>query len=294
MILANAFYAEVAAARNEIDEARRRRRVVIDFYEQTPDDPFAIAARAYSCGKLAVLDGDLADAEMHYRAAADGFAQMDRPVMLSITLDAVAEFDERAGDYGAAVRALDTAIATNDACGLRGYTGTLFARLGWALLHVGEIGRAELNFERAVEGARRVRDEVVLLLALTGMAVVHRAHGRNDAAFDAATEALDLYRLGHSRRFRSRVDPKRDLPVAAAACHVVLAAIAAERDDPEQAATRLGQASRLRAHAGAMLPGFQEDDEQQARTRATDALGADAFTPAYERAASGAEELPDS
>ena len=119
---------------------------------------------------------------------------------------------------------------------------------------------------------------MVLLLALTGMAVVHRAHGRNDAAVDAATEALDLYRLGHSRRFRSRVDPKRDLPVAAAACHVVLAAIAAERDDPEQAATRLGQASRLRAHAGAGLPGFQEDEEQQARTRATDALGADAFT----------------
>jgi predicted ATPase/DNA-binding SARP family transcriptional activator len=294
MTLANAFYAEVAAARNEIDEARRRRRAVIDFYEQTPDDPFAIAARAYSCGKLAVLDGDLADAERHYRAAADGFAQMDRPVMLSITLDVVAEFDERAGDYGAAVRALDTAIATNDACGLRGYTGTLFARLGWALLHVGEIGRAELNFERAVESARRARSEPVLLLALTGMAVVHRAHGRNDAAVDAATEALDLYRLGHSRRFRSRVDPKRDLPVAAAACHVVLAAIAAERDDPEQTATRLGRAARLRAHAGAGLPGFQKDEEQQARTRAGDALGVDAFTSAYERAASGPEGLPDS
>ena len=75
------------------------------------------------------------------------------------------------------------------------------------------------------------------------------------------------------RRFRNRVDPKRDLPVAAAACHVVLAAVAAERDDPEQAATRLGQAARLRAHAGAGLPGFQEDEEQQARTPATDALG---------------------
>jgi len=145
---------------------------------------------------------------------------------------------------------------TNHACGLRGFTGTLFARLGWALLHEGEWARAEVNYDRALEAARRVRNEPVLLLALTGIAVVHRSHGRNQAAADAALEALELYRIGHSRRFRNRVDPKRDLPVAVAACQVVLAAIAAERDDPESAATRLGQAARLRSDAGAELPAF--------------------------------------
>ena len=293
MMLANAFYAEVAAALGDRDEARRRRQIVIDFYDQAPDDPFSIAARSYSCGKLAILDGDITAAEEHYRAASAGFARMDRPVMLSITLDVVAEFDERAGDYAAAVDALDTAIATNDACGLRGYTGSLFARLGWALLHEGDVERAELNFERALEVARRVGNEPVVMLALTGMAVVDRSHGRDDAAVGAATEALELYRLGHSRRFRTRVDPKRDLPLAAAAAHLVLGAIAAERDDPGQAATRLGQTARLRADAGAKLPDLQQEDEQRARARAIAALGEAAFTTRYEAARRGAEVPSD-
>ncbi|MEO6469092.1 MAG: BTAD domain-containing putative transcriptional regulator, partial [Acidimicrobiia bacterium] len=168
--LAHSFYAEVANARGDRDEARRRRLVVLDFHAQSPDDPFAIAAHAYAQGKLAVLDGDLDAAEVHFRAAGEGFARIDRPVMLSMTLDVVAEFDERAGNYAAAVRALDTAIETNDSCGLRGFTGSLHARLGWVLLHEGDLVRAETNYRRAVEGARRLRNEPVLLLALAGMA----------------------------------------------------------------------------------------------------------------------------
>ncbi|MEP6624728.1 MAG: tetratricopeptide repeat protein, partial [Acidimicrobiia bacterium] len=241
-VLANSFYAEQANARGDVEEARRRREIVIDFYGTAPEDPFAVAARSYSQGKLAVLDGDLAAAEVHYRAACDGFSRIDRPVMLSMTLDVVAEFDERAGDYAAAVRALDTAIATNDACGLRGFTGSLHARLGWALLHEGEMTRAETNCQRALDGSRRSRNEPVMLLALAGMAVIHRTKGRDDAAIAAATEALDLYRVGHSRRFRNRVDPKNGLPIAAAARGVVLAAIAADREESERAAALLGRA----------------------------------------------------
>ena len=105
----------------------------------------------------------------------------------------------------------------------------------------------------------------MLLLALTGMAVLHRLHGRDDDAVAAATEALELYGAGHSRRFRNRVDAKRDLPVAAAACAVVLAAIAAERDDPERAAALLEQAQQLRSGSGTGVPAFLADDEARAR-----------------------------
>ena len=293
-VLAHSFYAELANARGDRDEARRRRLVALDFYGESPVDPFAIAARAYALGRLAVLDGEMDEAETHYRVAAEGFGQIDRPVMLSMTLDVVAEFDERAGNYAAAAQALDRAITTNDECGLRGFTGSLFARFGWVLLHEGEIARAEAMYERALDGARRQDNAPVLLLALTGMAVIHRMHGRDDAAAEAASEALELYRLGHSRRFRNRVDPKRDLPVAAAASHVVLAAIAAGRNDPEQAATRLGQAARLRAATGAELAAFQRDDEHQARDRAIAALGEDTFTAVYEQASQGAEVPTDS
>ena len=176
--MAYSFYAELPNARGDLDEARRRRLVLVDCYGESPEDPFASAARAYGLGKLAVMDGDLAAAEVHYRAAAEGFARIDRPVMLSMTLDVVADFDERAGDYRAAVRALDQAIATNDECGLRGFTGSLLARLGWALLHEGDTARAETTYQRALDGARRLRNAPVMVLALAGLAVLHRLRRR--------------------------------------------------------------------------------------------------------------------
>jgi tetratricopeptide (TPR) repeat protein len=256
MALAYSFYAELPNARGDRDEARRRRLVIVDFHGESPDDPFSVAARAYSLGKLALLAGDLAEAEVQYRAAAAGFARMDRPVMLSMSLDVVADFDERAGDYAAAVRALEEATATNDACGLRGLTGSLLARLGWALLHEGETARAETVYVRALDGARRLRSTPVMFLALTGIAVLHRLHHRDDAAATAATEALELYEAGDSRRFKNRIDTENELRVAATACYLVLAAIAAERDEPDQAAMLLERAERLRAESGAEIPAF--------------------------------------
>ena len=281
--LAYSFYAELPNARGDRDEARRRRLVLVDSYGESPEDPFAIAARAYGLGKLAVMEGDLTAAEVHYRAAAEGFARIDRPVMLSMALDVVADFDERAGDYGAAVRALDQAIATNDACGLRGFTGSLLARLGWALLHEGDTTRAETTYQRALDGARRLRNAPVMVLALAGMAVLHRLRGDDDAAAAAATEALELSRAGDPRRFRNRVEPQNELRVAAGACCVVLAAIAAAGDDPEQAAVLLGRAERLRADAAAEVPAFQRDEVEQAARAARAVLGPDEFTALFER-----------
>jgi hypothetical protein len=96
-----------------------------------------------------------------------------------------------------------------------------------------------------------------LFLALTGIAVLHRLHHRDDAAAVAATEALEFYRGGDPRRFRNRIDTDGELRVAAAACYLVLAAIAAEHDEPEQAADLLEQAERLRADTGgAEVPAF--------------------------------------
>ena len=51
MVLAHSFYAEQAAVRGDLDEARRRRRVVLDFYGRAPEDPFAAAARVVLVGQ---------------------------------------------------------------------------------------------------------------------------------------------------------------------------------------------------------------------------------------------------
>ncbi|MEY2424324.1 MAG: hypothetical protein QOI95_4391 [Acidimicrobiaceae bacterium] len=260
MALAYSFYAEQPNARGDRDEARRRRLVVVDFYGEAPEHPFELAARSYSLGKLALLDGDLAEAEVHYRAAAAWFALIDRPVMLSMTLDVVADFDERAGDYGAAVRGLTEAVATNDACGLRGLTGSLLTRLGWVLLHEGDVARAESVYVRALDGARRLRNTPVMFLALTGIAVLHRMNHRDGAAAAAATEALEHYRAGDPRRFKNRIDTESELKVAAAACYIVLAAIAAQGDEPDKAAILFGEAECLRAETGTEIPAFLRDE----------------------------------
>ena len=270
--LAYSFYAEQPNARGDRDEARRRRLVLLDSYGEAPKDPFAIAAREYSLGKLALMDDDLGRAEVHYRAAAEAFARIDRPVMLSMSLDVVADFEERAGDHAAAIRALDQAIATNDACGLRGFTGSLLARLGWALLHEGETARAERAYQRALDGARRLRNAPVMFLALTGVAVLHRQRGDDAAAVVAESEALELHRAGDSRRFRNRIDPESELSVAAAACCVVLATIAAERDERDEVAALLREAARRRVGAGAEVPPFLQADLASAHNALAAAL----------------------
>jgi ATP/maltotriose-dependent transcriptional regulator MalT len=135
-------------------------------------------------------------------------------------------------------------------------TGSLLTRLGWVLLHEGDVARAETVYARALVGARRLRNTPVMFLALTGIAVLHRLHHRDEAAAASATEALELYRAGDPRRFRNRIDTESELKVAAAACYIVLAAIAAQGDEPDQAAILFGEAERLRADAGAEIPGF--------------------------------------
>jgi hypothetical protein len=124
---------------------------------------------------------------------------------------------------------------------------------------------------------------MVLFAAQAGLAVLHRLHRRDDAAVEAATESLALHQAHGFRQFRNRIDPKTDLQTAAAVCYEVLAAIAAERDEPERAATLLGQAEHLRVDSGVEVPAFLQEDVGEARRAAMAALGDDAFAAAFER-----------
>jgi tetratricopeptide (TPR) repeat protein len=282
MALTYSFYAEVAAARGDLIEGRRRRAEVLDFYLGLPDDPFVIAARAYSRAKLGILDGDLAQAERYYRQAAEGFSRIDRPMMRAMCLGMVADFDERAGNYTAAIHELEEAVETNDTLGLRGFTGALLARLGWVLHQHGDAARAEQMYNRALERARRLGSTPVIFLALTGLAALHRIHGRDDEATTAASDALDLYLAGGPRRLANRIDPQADVLTAAALCCAVLGILAARAGRGEQAAQLLGHADRLRTDAGAPVPTFQRDDIDCARDTAVTLLGHDSFVAAYE------------
>jgi tetratricopeptide (TPR) repeat protein len=226
--LAFSFYAEFAAARGETEEAKRRRKEVLDFYLALPDHAFVLGARAYSRAKIAVLDGDHALAEECYRAAADGFSRTDRPMMRTICLGIIADFEERSGDFGAAIASLEAAIEINDALGLRGFNGALLGRLGWVLLQVGDVRRAEAACERALDLGRRLGHTSAVFTALSALAVVHHRLGRNADAIAAADEALELQRASSARRLSNRIDVDADVAAAAAACREVLAQCSAD------------------------------------------------------------------
>ena len=289
MVLTYSFYAEVAAARGDIDEGRARRNEVLEFYLARPDDPFVVTARAYSRGKLDLLNGDMAEAERRYREAAEGFAQIDRPMMASMCLGMVADFDERNGDYPAAIIALEEAVVIVDSLGLKGFMGALLARLGWALLQDGATAHAEIIFQRALELARRLNNAPVVFLSLTGLAMTHRLHGRRADAVEAATEALGYYRAGGSRhgagglrRLSNRVDALSDVLTAAAACCALLGSVAAETGHGTEAAHLLGHADRLRTDAGTATPAFQRGELDRAREAALSLLGQDGFVVAFD------------
>jgi predicted ATPase/DNA-binding SARP family transcriptional activator len=280
--LTHSFYAEVAAARGDIDEGRRRRLELIDHYLGLPDTTFVIAARAYSRAKLAGLNGDLEQSERYYREAADAFSRIDRPMMLAMCRGIIADFDERAGNYRAAIDNLDEAIATNDELGLRGFNGSLLARLGWALLQDGDTERAAIAYSRALDLARRLSNTPVIFLALAGRAVLHRLDGRNTTAAEAATEALELYLAGEPRRLANRIDPRADLLAGAAVCCTELGIVAVEAGRAEQAVQLLGHADRLRSDAALRVPKFQADGLDRALGSASSLLDQQAFQAAFE------------
>ena len=241
------------------------------------------AARAYSHGKLGLLDGDLAAAERCYRAAAEGFSQIDRPMMAAMSLGMVADFDERAGNYRDATVALEQVAAINDTLGLRGFNGAVLARLGWVLLNDGERERAENAYRRALEAARTLGNRPVVFMALAGLAVLHRLDRREADATAVAVEALEIHRAGNPPRLANRVDTQADVLAAAAACCDVLGCLAADAGHAERAAQLLGHAEHLLGAAGMDRSVLLRGDVDRARDAVREVIGGAALAAASER-----------
>ena len=283
MAVTYSFYAERPHVWGDVDEARRRRLEVLAFYVGLPDSVYSSALRSYSKAQLGILDGDLVAAELWYRESEVGFVKHDRPVMRSMCLGILADFDERSGRYGLAIKELEEAIAIIDSLGLRSFNGSLLSRLAWVQLKNGNVAQAESMNRRALDVGHRLRSGPVLFLALTGSAVLHRHHGRSSEAIATANEALGIYRMRGPRRFGNRIDPESEIAAAAAACCAVLAVVAGDVGDHVRCAQLLGHADRLRREARSPVPEFQRVDIEQAHEGATVELGPDACAAAFEQ-----------
>ncbi|MBV8979924.1 MAG: winged helix-turn-helix domain-containing protein [Acidimicrobiia bacterium] len=265
LVFTLSFYAEAARMSGRSGEARTRRLETLELYREAPDDPFIVGARAFSHAILALIDNDLAVAERHYRIAADAFRAGGRPFMLSVTLGFLADFDERNARYHDAVEALEEAVELAETFGMRGYLGSLYSRLAWSLLEEGDITRAELMIERALEAGWRLRSAHILFPAHAGSALLHRLHGRNEDAVAAASEALRIHEVEGPSGFRNRIDPDFEIASVLAVCSTILAVIALESGELDRGADLLQRADTLRQDVGAPEPKFQMADLEAAR-----------------------------
>ena len=287
--LASSFYAEVAAVRGEVDEARRRRREHLELCARHPDGPFRSAVIAYSQAKLGVLDGDIDAAERYYREATAHFTTIDRPMMLAMCEAIVADFDERVDDFPAAARRLEAAIAMNATLGLRGFNSSLLARLGWVLLQLSDHDRARRRYEEAIHAARWLGNRPVILVSLAGLAVLHCAAGRDEEARSAAMGALEVHLAGTPLRFENRIAPSAHVHPAIVSCCAVLAAHEAQASAPARAARLLGHAARHRTLNDTTLPPIVADLLAATERSARSALTDEEFSAAL--AAGAADEL---
>ena len=212
--LAYSFYAEQPAALGDIDEARRRRLVADRLPHGVAAGPVRRSpSESYSRAKL----GAPRRRPRRGRAALpsrDGRLRPVRPAGHELDVPRHGRRLRRARrrlpgrDQGVGGRHRDQRRRCSGAS-----PGRCSPRLGWVLLQDGESARAEAAYQqRARLRAAGCSTRTVIFLALTGLAALHRIHGRNDATRSPRpTEALEIYRAGGPRRFRNRVDTEADL-----------------------------------------------------------------------------------
>ena len=208
MALAHSFYAEQAAVRGDLDEARRRRLVVLDFYGESPDDPFAVAARVVLAGEA----GDpgrrprrgraaLPSRDRRLRAARPAGHELDVPRHGRRLRRARRRLPGR--DHGAGGRDRDQRVRCSGASPDRCWRAS-----AGCCSTTARSARAEAVYQRALDvGPPRATHHGDVPRPQPAWPSLHRLHRRDDAAAAAATEALELYRAGGLRRFRNRIDP---------------------------------------------------------------------------------------
>jgi hypothetical protein len=160
---------------------------------------------------------------------------------------------------------LEEAVALAEELEMRGFVGSLYSRLAWSLVEKGDLTRAALMIDLALDAGRRLRSPHILFLAQAGSALLHRVQGDNATAVQAAYDALLIHDTEPPSRFRNRIDPDFEIAAVLAVCHTVLGLVAVEAGDAEGGAKLLSEADRLRAEVGAPVPKFQASDLERAR-----------------------------
>jgi predicted ATPase/tRNA A-37 threonylcarbamoyl transferase component Bud32 len=175
------------------------------------------------------------------------------------------------GDFGAAVRGFEEAVALYRTSGDEGGVARCLAQLGWLATTRGERDRATSLSEESLELARRLGDKHTASVALSNLAEVAAADANYGEAQRLFEEALELRRAVGDRRNVAnallnlgRTEQARgDSDLAAAALHEGLA-LARELEDTWSISVALSALAQAALERG---------DTQQAHTLLAEALG---------------------
>ena len=213
MALAHSFYAEQAAVRGDLDEARRRRLVVARLLRR-------VARGALRRGGAFVLAGEAGHPRRRPRSGREPLPSGDRGLRAARPAGHELDVPRHGGRLRRAGRRLpgrdqDARSGDRDQRVAARRVHRVAAgppRLGAAPRRPAGPGRGGLPARARLgpPGAPHHGD-------LPGPGRVGRAAPaprRDDAAVEAATEALELHRADDFRRFRNRIDPKTDLQAA--------------------------------------------------------------------------------
>ncbi len=275
-----------AAVRGDLDEARRRRLERARLLRRVARRPVRDrGARRTRRRSSPILDGDLDGSRAHYRAATEGFARIDRPVMNSMCLGMVADFDERAGDYAAADHDAGGGDRDQRRRLLGGFTGSLLARLGWVLLHDGRAGSGRDGLPaRARRGPPRAQHAGDVPRPRPGWP---SCTGSTVATTPRSRLATEAARALPGRRAppvpEPHRPPARPAGAGAAVCCAVLGVLAAEagrRGASGDACS--GTPSDSAARPARRRAGVPARRRRPGSRRGEAALGRDAFLAAFE------------
>ena len=239
--------------RGHLGEGRRR---LEDALAEDREQPSGLLRRALTAASaIALLQGDYAAATAHSEAALDAARRGDEPRYVANALSNLGAIVLAAGDHARAATVLEEAVALARTVDDPRIAALAINNLGDLALTTGDYERARPLFEESHALLEARGDTANLARSHFNRGAVELMLGDHDAASASFREGL---------RLASQTGDTEDL----AWCLEGLAAIAADAEDGERAATLLGMSGGLLSRMGADFKPFERKLHEATQARA--------------------------
>ena len=228
-----------------------------------PADPALTALRAKAlsgAGRLALTQGDYAQARAHYDAALALFQQLADQRGIAIALNGLAGLEGRLGNYAQSQAHFDAALERFQQLGDKLNSARLLSNRGLIALIEGDQVRAKTYLEGSLAIRREIGDTIGLIWSIANLGEIAIRQGDTAQALARYTRSLAL---------SQKLGAKEGIAV----CLEGLAQVAAARRKPLPAARLWGAAEALRESIGAARQQVWRDRYERAVSAARSQAG---------------------